>query len=154
MNDHAGARARPAAGAAQPFELPIEVRPEDIDQLGHVNNVVYLRWVQDAAVAHWHSRATPAELAEVFWVVVRHEIDYKRAARLGDTVLARTWVGAAAERSFERHTEILRGEDRKLLARARTLWCPVDAGTLKPKPIDAGVRARWSAPAQADGRTQ
>jgi acyl-CoA thioester hydrolase len=129
------------------FELAIRIQPSDIDELGHVNNVVYLRWVQDVAVAHWRSAATPAQQADVVWVVVRHEIDYKHAARPGDEIVARTWVGPAAKHTFERNTEILRAKDRRLLARARTLWCPVDAATGKPKQVGADVREAFSVPA-------
>ncbi len=128
-----------------PFELAITVRPSDIDALGHVNNVVYLRWVQDVAVAHWRSAATEAQQAALLWVVVRHEIDYKHAARLADGIVARTWVGAASGTLFERHTEILRAADRRLLARTRTLWCPVDARTGRPKQVTDDVRERFSA---------
>ena len=63
------------------FELPIPINPADIDVHGHVNNVVYVRWVQDAAVSHWRALATKEQQANVSWVVVRHEIDYKRPAR-------------------------------------------------------------------------
>jgi acyl-CoA thioester hydrolase len=128
-----------------PFELSLDVRPEDIDELNHVNNVVYLRWVQDAAVAHWHAVAPPEAKAELFWVVVRHEIDYRRPALLGDGIIARTWVGQATGRDFERHTEILRAGDRALLARARTLWCPMAYRTGRPAAVAAGVRAAFSA---------
>ena len=102
----------------QPYELLLEVLPGDIDQLNHVNNVVYLRWVQEAAVAHWTAAAPAQAQATLFWVVVRHEIDYLRPALAGDRILARTWVGPATRRSFERNTEILRAGDRALLARA------------------------------------
>ena len=129
-----------------PFELDLEVRPEDIDQLNHVNNVVYLRWVQEAAVAHWTAAAAPEAQAALFWVVVRHEIDYKRPALLGDAIIARTWVGPATQLAFERNTEILRGRDRALLARARTLWCPMDMATGRPAQVGAGVRAAFSTP--------
>jgi acyl-CoA thioester hydrolase len=129
------------------FELAIPVQPQDIDELGHVNNVVYLRWVQDVAVAHWRSAATPAQQAEVVWVVVRHEIDYKHPARRDDGIVARTWVGTANRHTFERHTEILRATDRRLLARARTLWCPIDPVSGRPKRVSDGVRARFSTPA-------
>ena len=129
-----------------PFELAITVRPSDIDELGHVNNVVYLRWVQDAAVAHWRSAATAAQQEAVLWVVVRHEIDYKHPARLGDAIVARTWVGAEVRSTFERHTEILRAGDHRLLARTRTLWCPVDPQTLRPMHVDGDVRERFSTP--------
>jgi acyl-CoA thioester hydrolase len=127
-----------------PFELPIEVLPEDIDLLDHVNNVVYLRWVQEAAIAHWTALASPEAQAELYWVVVRHEIDYRRPALPGDGIIARTWVGPAGARSFERNTEILRAGDRALLARARTLWCPMDRRTGRPATVSAEVRAAFS----------
>lgn len=127
-----------------PYEMHLRVEPSDIDQLGHVNNVVYLRWVQDAAVAHWQAAASPEDQASLLWVVVRHEIDYKRQAFLDDAIIARTWVGAAGRRDFERHTELLRASDRRLLARARTLWCPIDAQTGKPTDVSERVRARFS----------
>jgi len=133
--------------AREPFELPIRVEPADIDELGHVNNVTYVRWVQDAAVAHWTAAAPAAERARLLWVVLRHEIDYKQAAHLGDEIVARTWVGAATRVRFERHTEILRARDRSVLARARTLWCPIDAATRRPTPVTAEVRSRFSVPA-------
>ncbi len=131
---------------AERFELPIAIKAEDIDVLGHVNNVVYLRWVQDAAVAHWDRLATPEMKAEALWVAVRHEIDYKRPAMPGDAIVAVTWVGPAGRRLFERNTEILRATDRKLLARARTLWCPVDPQTLRAIDLGPATRERFSSP--------
>jgi acyl-CoA thioester hydrolase len=125
------------------FELRIDVQPEDIDRLGHVNNLVYLRWVQDAAVAHWRAAATAEEQAKLLWVIVRQEIDYLRPALQGDTIVARTWVGAATRRSFERHTELLRAVDHKVLARARTVWCPIDAKTRHPTDVDPETRSRF-----------
>jgi len=124
--------------------VPIVVEPADIDELGHVNNVTYLRWVQDAAVAHWRARAPAADQSRLFWVVVRHEIDYKQPARLGDAIIARTWVGAASRLKFERHTEVLREADGRLLARARTLWCPIDTATGRPAAVSQEVRASFS----------
>jgi acyl-CoA thioester hydrolase len=120
------------------------VQDTDIDQLGHVNNVVYLKWVQDAAVAHWRAAATREQQAALAWVVIRHEIDYASAARPGDDIVAETWVGVASRRTFERHTEIRRQMDGKLLARARTLWCPIEVATGRPARVDADVRARFS----------
>ncbi|EEF61000.1 acyl-CoA thioesterase [Pedosphaera parvula] len=130
----------------EPFELPILVQDADIDQLGHVNNVVYVRWIQDVAIAHWQSAASPAEQANLLWVVVRHEIDYKRPAFLQDRIIARTWVGAASHYRFDRHTEILRAADRRCLVSARTVWCPIDAQTGKPADVTPEIRARFSTP--------
>lgn len=137
--DHAGER----------FELSLEIRPADIDELGHVNNVVYLRWVQEVATAHWRSAATAAQQAHVAWVAMRHEIDYKHAALPGDALVARTWVGAADSHRFERHTEIVRSRDQRVLARARTLWCPVSRATGRLMRVDDEVRARFSVSAPA-----
>ena len=128
----------------QRFELRIRIQPADIDELGHVNNVVYLRWVQDIAVEHWRAAAPAADQAKVGWVVVRHEIDYKRAAVAEDEIIARTWVGPASRLTFERHTELLRAADLQLLARARTLWCPIDVSTGRPTEVSPEVRAGFS----------
>ena len=130
--------------AREEFEMRITVNPNDIDQLGHVNNVVYLRWVQEVAVAHWSAAAPAVDQAKLRWVVVRHEIDYKRPAVLGDEVIARTWVGTATRRAFDRHTELLRASERRVLARARTVWCPIDARTGRPTDVSPEVRARFS----------
>lgn len=132
------------------YELPIDVRPEDIDDLGHVNNVVYLRWVQDAATAHWQARAAQEDQASLFWVVARHEIDYLRSAFLETEVVARTWVGTATRRQFERHTELVRGDDGRTLVRARTIWVPVDAETLRPTDVSDRVREQFSVPDEQD----
>lgn len=124
--------------------MTIAVDPADIDGLGHVNNVVYVRWVQDVAVAHWTAKAPAADQQKLRWVVVRHEIDYRQAARLGDQILARTWVGSATRIKFERHTEIRRASDGVVLAKALTLWCPIDAVTGRPTNVSAEVRASFS----------
>jgi len=135
-----------SAGSSAPdvFELDIRVRAEDIDQLGHVNNISYIRWVQDAAVAHWRAAAPAADQEKLRWVVLRHEVDYKRPAYLEDAILARTWVGQATRLRFERHTELLRQADRAVLAKALTIWCPIDAASGKPVAVSAEVRSRFS----------
>jgi len=125
-------------------EVAVEVAPNDIDELGHVNNVVYLRWVQDAAVSHWRSATTEEEQKNVVWVVVRHEIDYKRPARLGDAVVVKTWVGEATEAAFERYTDIVRKSDGAVLAKALTLWCPLNARTGRIVRIPDDLRNRFS----------
>lgn len=128
----------------EPYEIIIPVQDADIDQLDHVNNIVYLRWVQDVAVAHWSATAPEEAQRDLFWVVMRHEIDYKRSAMRGDVIIARTWVGAASRISFERHTEILRASDRALLAKALTLWCPMSSATRRPVDVSEDVREKFS----------
>ena len=126
------------------FDLPIEIVPDDIDGLGHVNNVVYVRWVQDVAIAHWTSAATIEQQAAVAWVAIRHEIDYKHPALPGDGIIASTWVGSAEAVRFERFVEILRAADRRLLAQSRTLWCPISRSTGRITRVDDAVRRVFS----------
>jgi acyl-CoA thioester hydrolase len=126
------------------FEMVIPVLPGDIDEQNHVNNTVYLRWVQDIATAHWRAVASPKAQKSIGWVVLRHEIDYKGPATLGDEVVLSTWVGQATRLTFERFTEIRRNSDRQLLSQARTLWCPIDAQTGRPVRVSADVRAQFS----------
>jgi acyl-CoA thioester hydrolase len=126
------------------FEMQVRVTADDIDEQDHVNNTVYLRWVQDVAVAHWRVLASLEAQREIRWVVVRHEIDYNSPASLGDEITLRTWVGAATRLRFERLTEVLRKSDERLLAKARTLWVPVSAKTGKPVRVGRDVRERFS----------
>ena len=125
-------------------EITVEVGPGDIDDLGHVNNIVYLRWVQEAATAHWRAAAPPEAVDAVAWVVRRHEIDYRHPAMPGDRIVVRTWIGAAEGLTFERLTAILRASDRRVLAGGRTLWIPVDARSGRPTRVSEEVRRRFS----------
>jgi acyl-CoA thioester hydrolase len=132
------------------FEMTVPVLPTDIDEQNHVNNTVYLRWVQDVATAHWRALTSAEAQRLIGWVVLRHEIDYKAPACLGDEILLRTWVGKATRLTFERFTEIRRKHGRpddvnnELLSQARTLWCPIDSQTGKPIRVPADVRAQFS----------
>ena len=126
------------------FEMTVPVLPDDIDGQNHVNNTVYLRWVQDVAVAHWQAIANPAAQEAIGWVVLRHEIDYKTPATLCDEIALRTWVGKATRLTFERFTEIRRKNDGQLLSKARTLWCPINARTGRPTRVSEEVRAQFS----------
>ena len=138
------------APAARPARLErvLQINPSDIDELGHVNNAVYLRWVQEIATAHWRAAAPAALQTSLVWVVLRHEIDYRRPAKTGDEIVARTWVGAATGTRFERHTEIERRSDRLLLARATTIWCPLDAASGRPRRIDPALHEYFQEPAR------
>ena len=127
-----------------PFEISVGVMPEDIDEQNHVNNTVYLRWVQEVATAHWQAIASSEAQGEIGWVVLRHEIDYKAPAFLDDEIVLRTWVGKATRLTFERFTEILRRSDGQLLSKARTLWCPINAQTGRPVRVPLEVREKFS----------
>ena len=126
------------------FEMTVPVLPADIDEQNHVNNTVYLRWIQEVATAHWESLASAEAQAAIGWVVLRHEIDYRSPASLGDEILLRTWVGKASRLKFERFTEIHRQIDNRLLAQGRTLWVPIDVRTGKPTRVAAELRVQFS----------
>ena len=112
------------------FTHSFRVSADVIDVQGHVNNVAYVKWIQDVAVAHWLSVTTEIEREKYGWVVLRHEIDYKKQAFENEEVTATTWVGEPTRISWERFTEITRGED--LLVKARSVWCLIDKPTKKP----------------------
>ena len=120
------------------FSLPLEIRPEHIDENGHVNNVIYVGWLQDAGMAHWNARFSAEERARWSWVALRHEIDYLRGLLPGATATARTWVGDPQGPRFNRYVRIEDGEGR-LCAQGVSEWCLVDAATLRPTRIPADM---------------
>ena len=114
------------------FTMDFVAAPEHIDELGHVNNAVWVQWIQEIAVAHWRSIADPKHDEAYFWVVVRHEIDYLRAAFEGDRVSGRTWVGDAPKGArFDRFVEMT-GNDGRPCIRARTHWAIIDKASSRP----------------------
>ncbi|MEO6225668.1 MAG: acyl-CoA thioesterase [Sphingomicrobium sp.] len=123
------------------FVMSLTAGPEHIDELGHVNNAIWVQWIQQVAVAHWEAVADPAHKAAFFWVVTRHEIDYLRAAHDGDTIAAATWVGEAPQGArFDRLMEFT-GADGKVCVRARTQWAIIDKALGRPIRVPAGVIA-------------
>jgi acyl-CoA thioester hydrolase len=121
------------------FEHPITVSPEEIDRLGHVNNLAYIAWMQAAALAHSAAQGWPPQRyqeAGMGWVVRAHQIKYVQPAFLGEAVVVRTWVADLKRASSTRNYKILRATDRGLLATAATEWAFVrfPAGTLQRIP--------------------
>ncbi|HEX8445434.1 MAG TPA: acyl-CoA thioesterase [Sphingomonas sp.] len=130
---------------ATSFLLPITALPDDIDELGHVNNAVWVRWIQDVATAHWHAVAAPGHHDAYVWLITRHEIDYLRALKAGETVTARTWVADAPRGAkFDRLMEFT-GGDGKVHVRARTTWAILDRTTGRPLRVPAEVIAPFLA---------
>src|SRR5690606_15099219 len=112
-------RALEPSAESKVFTATFKPSPDDIDVNGHVNNVVYLRWAQDIAIAHWTALAPAEEVERWAWIVLRHEVDYRRALRPGETVFARTWVADAPEGPrFDRFVRI-DGPDGAMCAQAR-----------------------------------
>jgi len=124
------------------FTLPIVAADADIDELGHVSNLVYLRWVLEVAMAHSRSlgwdHAAYLALGSVF-VVRRHEIDYVAQVTVGQTISAETWVDDWKQASCIRKTELLR--DGKVVARASTTWAFISLGSGRPVRIPDELRA-------------
>lgn len=118
----------------QVFDLPLTIRDEHIDENGHVNNVVYVGWLQEAGTAHWNSLFSAEDRARWSWVALRHEVDYFRPLPPGAEATARTWVGEPQGPRFNRYVRIEDGEGR-LCAQGLSEWCLVDAKTMRPHRI-------------------
>jgi acyl-CoA thioester hydrolase len=113
----------------QRFSRTITVAPEDIDELGHVNNAVWVRWIQDVAVAHWAAVAPPEHRDAYVWVVTRHEIDYRGNVSAGETVTAETWVPDPPKGArFDRHMRFTDAEGR-VKVEAVSTWAMIDRAT-------------------------
>ena len=121
------------------FQTNYTVVTSNIDELNHVNNVVYLQWIQDIANLHWNELKQGVDTAAYVWVVIRHEIDYLNQALLGDTLLAKTWVGKTAGLKSIRHVEFYR--NNKLLVKAQTTFCLLHAKSFKPMRITDEILA-------------
>jgi acyl-CoA thioester hydrolase len=126
------------------FSFSLTVQVEDIDVLNHVNNLVYLKWVNEASERHWASLSNVQINAKYFWVCLRHEIDYVGEAFLGDTVNVKTWVGESKGVKSIRHVQIYK--DEKLLAKSASTWCLIDANTQKPTRIREDILVLLSPP--------
>lgn len=113
--------------------------PADFDELGHVNNAVYLKWAQEIATAHWFLIASPALRDAWLWVVLRHEIDYRDPVLPGDAVEARTWLGAADGPRFDRFVDLRKAGAARPAAFVKSTWVLIDAGSRRPKRVGADI---------------
>jgi acyl-CoA thioester hydrolase len=115
------------------FETKFTVIASDIDELNHVNNVVYIQWIQNIANLHWTQLKQDIDTTAYVWVVIRHEIDYIGQALLGETLVAKTWVGKTEGIRSIRHVEFYK--NNKLVVKAQTTFCLVNAKTFRPTRI-------------------
>lgn len=108
------------------FTRTFTASPAHIDELGHVNNTVWVQWIQDMATAHWEAVARAQDREAFFWVVVRHEIDYRGNVGLGESVTAQTWIegGAMGAKSLRR-VEFTDAAGKRLVS-AATTWAMID----------------------------
>ena len=128
-----------------PFTYAVEVTPTSIDAQHHANNVEYVRWMQDAAVAAAEALdhgATLMRSLNAAWVVRSHHVEYGRPAVLGDRLAITTWLTDVTAAACVRHYEFRRNGEGVVIARGRTEWVFVDAATGRPRRLPAEVRAR------------
>ena len=119
----------------QVFTLDFTPDPSDIDENGHVNNVVYLRWAQDMGTAHWRRVAPPEAQTQWAWIALRHEVDYRRPLMPGETAQGRTWVADLADGPrFDRFIRI-DGPDGAMCAQVVTTWVLIEQPTGKPRRV-------------------
>ena len=128
------------------FSIGVTAVAADIDELGHVNNAVYLRWIQDVATAHWNAVASPAHRDTYVWVVTRHEIDYLRPTLLGETLTLTTWVGQPKGARFDRYVEIS-GPDGRLRVQAVTTWAIMERASGRLARVRPEIAAPFIQPA-------
>ncbi len=113
------------------FTLTFTALPEHIDELGHVNNAVWVDWIQQIATAHWSAVACDEHQAAYVWVVTRHEIDYRGNIAAGESVRAETFIpepptGARFNRRVDFRVIGEGMESGKLIVSARTTWAIID----------------------------
>jgi acyl-CoA thioester hydrolase len=124
------------------FEYHHTVTHDEIDELGHANNVVFVAWMQAAAIAHTKALGWTAEKYKQMgagWVARSHTIDYLQPAFADDKLIVRTWVANMKKVTSIRRYQIIRESDRQVLAKAETNWAFIDYATGKPKRIPAEI---------------
>jgi len=127
----------PAWDHPDPFVTPFKVSDDDIDAFGHVNNAVYVRWINDGAWAHSQSRGlnfNSYRKLDAGVIVVRHEIDYLSSAMPGETALVATWISANDGRvRLSRRFQICDQASGRTLARASTGFAVISLSTGRPR---------------------
>ncbi len=128
--------------ASEAFHHPVPIRPDDIDHMGHVNNSVYLKWVQDAVVRYWETLAPPDAVARHLWVALRHEIAFRRPTFLDDVVVADVIAERMEGAKAYFTTIIKRGET--VLAEVQSTWCCLDAVTKRPARLAREIAQKFT----------
>ena len=126
------------------FRHQIAIEPADIDHMGHVNNSVYLKWVQEAVVDYWQSVAPPDAVARHLWVALKHEITFLRPTFLQDIVVAEV-IAEKVEGARAMFTTVLRRGEEKL-SEIKSSWCCLDAATQRPARLAREVIGRFLSP--------
>jgi len=126
---------------SQAYHHPIGICAEDIDHMGHVNNSVYLKWVQEAVIRYWEKVAPPEAVARHLWIALHHDIRYRRPTFLDDLVVADV-IAEKVEGARAFFTTIIkRGEE--VLAEVRSSWCCLDADSRRPVRLAQEISRRF-----------
>ena len=123
------------------YRYAIGIEPADIDHMGHVNNSVYLKWVQEAVVQYWEKVAPPDAVARHLWVALKHEISYRRPAFLEDIVVADVIAERVQGARALCTTVIKRGEE--VVAEINSTWCCLDAASRRPARLAKDIVGRF-----------
>ena len=126
------------------FRHSITIAPVDIDHMGHVNNSVYLRWVQDAVVEYWEKLAPADAVAKHLWVALQHQISYRKPTFLSDTVVAEVVAEHVRGARAFFNTVVTRGEE--VLVEVKSCWCCLDAATKRPVRLKQDIADRFLRP--------
>lgn len=130
------------------FTKTFVAKSEHIDVMGHVNNAVWVQWVQDMATAHWEAKATAQQQVDLIWLVVRHEVDYRGNIEEGDSVTGETYLPVPPRgATFDRRVDF-RGDDGKIIVAANTRWAMLDRETQRLLRIREDVYAPFIDPAR------
>ncbi len=124
------------------YSYSFKVTSGHLDALNHVNNVMYLQWVQDASEKHWNNLANKNLRDDTVWMALRHEIDYLNQAFLGDEITMYTWIQDSLGVKSTRIVHIYRKD--LLLVKCKTTWVLLNATTLKPKRIGEEILRLFS----------
>ena len=121
------------------FSVKIPAQPSDIDELGHVNNAVWVRWIQDLATAHWQAVAPQDAIDRYIWVVTRHEIDYRGNVGAGETVTGRTWISEPPKGARFWRNVSFTGPDGAIKVAAKTNWAIIERASGRPVRVPADL---------------
>lgn len=121
------------------YTMTIDVQKRHLDTLDHVNNLEYLKWGESAAKKHWEFLTKDVDTELHVWVILKHEIEYKKEGRLGDQIRIVTWVGETTALRSIRHFEFYRSEE--LLAKMQTTFCLFSVKSRKPMKISSEIKS-------------
>ena len=126
------------------LEKEITVSKNDLDDVNHVNNVIYIHWVQEIAKEHWKSRVSNEMIKNYYWVLLEHQIKYLNPALLNDKIMIKTYIEKTEGIRSNRIVEIYNRNNDKLLVKSKTIWCLINAKTNKPNRITDEIRKAFN----------